>query len=65
MGHAVYTYFDPRAVLLKSKARKLARLKGVEDEFNLLNLIEKLTPGIFAELKGNKKVLSANVDFYS
>ncbi len=65
MGHAVYTYSDPRAVLLKGKARKLAKLKGIEDEFNLLNLVEELTPAVFAEVKGNTKVISANVDFYS
>lgn len=65
MGHAVYTYSDPRAVLLKSKARKLAKLKGVEDEFDLLNLIEELTPAIFSIVKGSTKVISANVDFYS
>ena len=65
MGHAVYTYSDPRAVLLKAKARKLAKLKGIEDEYNLLNLVEELTPAVFAEVKGNTKVISANVDFYS
>lgn len=65
MGHAVYTYSDPRAVLLKSKARKLARLRGVEDEFDLLNLVEELTPLVFADVKGSTKVISANVDFYS
>jgi len=65
MGHAVYTYSDPRAVLLKTKARKLAKLKGKEDEFDLLNLVEELTPLVFAEVKGSTKVISANVDFYS
>ncbi len=65
MGHAVYTYSDPRAVLLKTKARKLAKLKGVEDEFDLLNLVEELTPSVFTEVKGSSKVISANVDFYS
>ena len=65
MGHAVYTYSDPRAVILKTKARKLAKLKGMEDEFDLLNLIEELTPGVFLKVKGSSKVISANVDFYS
>jgi len=65
MGHAVYTYSDPRAVILKTKARKLAKLKGMEDEFNLLNLIEELTPAVFLKVKGSSKVISANVDFYS
>ncbi|MCD6397986.1 MAG: citrate/2-methylcitrate synthase [Spirochaetaceae bacterium] len=65
MGHAVYTYSDPRAVILKTKARKLAKLKGMEDEFDLLNLIEELTPKVFLKVKGSSKVISANVDFYS
>ena len=65
MGHAVYTYSDPRAVILKTKAGKLAKLKGMEDEFNLLNLIEELTPAVFLKVKGSLKVISANVDFYS
>jgi len=65
MGHAVYTYSDPRAVILKNKARKLAKLKGMEDEFDLLNLIEELTPVVFLKVKGSSKVISANVDFYS
>jgi len=65
MGHAVYTYSDPRAVILKTKAGKLAKLKGMEDEFNLLNLIEELTPAVFLKVKGSSKVISANVDFYS
>ncbi len=65
MGHAVYTYSDPRAVILKKKARKLAKLKGLENEFDLLNLIEELTPSVFLKVKGSTKVISANVDFYS
>ncbi len=65
MGHAIYTLSDPRAVMLKEKARELARLKGREDEFALYDLVEKLTPVVFAKIKGNTKVLCANVDFYS
>ena len=33
MGHAVYTKSDPRAVILKENARKLAFEKGFEKEF--------------------------------
>ena len=32
MGHAVYTLSDPRAVILKSYAKKLAEAKGQMDE---------------------------------
>jgi len=65
MGHAVYTLSDPRAVLLKKYARDMAPQHGCLDEFNLLESIERLTPTVFATVKGNTKQLSANVDMYS
>lgn len=65
MGHAVYTLSDPRAVSLKKSARILAEKKGYEDEFELLNLVEELTPKAFAEVKGVEKTMCANVDLYS
>lgn len=55
MGHAVYTLSDPRAVILKSHARKFSENTEFEDEFKLLELIETLTPQILAELRGDKK----------
>jgi len=65
MGHAVYTLSDPRAVMLKEKARQLAKDKNMEEEFHLYELIEKLTPGLFKEVKNDSKIICANVDFYS
>lgn len=66
IGHAIYTYSDPRAVLLKEKAKALAEEKGRLDEFNLYASIEKLAPEVFYKFKGaNAKVICANVDFYS
>ncbi len=65
MGHAVYTLSDPRAVVLKANARKLAYEAGYEKEFRTLENIEKLTPEIFAEIKGVDKAMCANVDLYS
>ena len=66
MGHAIYTKSDPRAVALKAAARPLAEKKGYSDEFNLIELVEKLTPGAFAEARGaDTKVMCANVDMYS
>ncbi len=65
MGHAVYTYSDPRAVILKRKAEELAREKKASAEFNLYTLVEKLTPEVFNAVKNSTKVISANVDFYS
>ena len=64
MGHAVYTKSDPRAVILKRSARRLAQLKGFEDEFALLESVERLTPEVLSE-KGKDKVICANVDLYS
>ena len=66
IGHAIYTKSDPRAVLLKEKAAVLAEEKGRLDEFKFYQKIEELAPEVFYKLKGRgKKVLCANVDFYS
>jgi len=68
MGHAVYTLSDPRAVLLKEKARELAKQKDKMDEFNLYNNVENLTEEALAEVKGleQKQInLAPNVDFYA
>lgn len=65
MGHAVYTLSDPRAILLKKKAIELAKEKGMDDEFNLYDSIERLTPGVFAKVRGEEKEMCANVDMYS
>ena len=64
-GHAIYTLSDPRAVILKTHAQRLAKEKGMDDEFALYQLVEKLAPKAFLNVKGDKKVISANVDFYS
>jgi len=64
-GHAVYTLSDPRAVLLKEKARALAEEKGKMDEFELYETLEGLVPKIFTEFRGGTKILCANVDYYS
>ena len=65
MGHAVYTLSDPRAVILRRYADEFSKKTGKEDEFRLLNLIETLTPELFAKLRGDKKKICANVDLYS
>jgi len=64
-GHAVYTITDPRAILLRDKAKALAEEKGMIKEFNLHCLIEKLTPIVFKKVKGSDKDICTNVDFYS
>lgn len=65
MGHAIYTMSDPRAVLLKDFARKVAEEKGFSEEFRLLERVEKLSPAILQRAKGDDKPLCANVDLYS
>ncbi len=64
-GHAVYTLSDPRAVILKKTAAKIAEEKNMIAEFELYKLVEKLTPKVMAEIKNSSKVICANVDFYS
>lgn len=65
MGHAVYTKSDPRAIILKENAKKLAYEHGFDKEFRTLENIEKLTPEVFSEIKGVDKAMCANVDLYS
>ncbi len=65
MGHAVYTLSDPRQKILKREAGKIAEEKGYGADFRALELIEKLTPEIFASEKHNTKRICANVDLYS
>ena len=65
MGHAVYTRSDPRAVILKNYASKLAAGTEFEDEFKLLESIERLSPEVILREKGTEKDLCANVDMYS
>ena len=65
MGHAVYTLSDPRAKILKANAMRLAKGSEIEEEFMLLDRIERLTPEVFSKVKGNTKAMCANVDMYS
>jgi citrate synthase len=65
MGHAVYTLSDPRARILKERARVLAEQKGRVAEFELAESVERLAPEVFQEKTGTTKTLCANVDLYS
>lgn len=66
MGHAVYTSSDPRCILLKERAEKLASHNpDWKKEFYLYDMIERLTPECFLNVKKNHKVMCANVDMYS
>ena len=65
MGHAVYTLSDPREVILKKFARKLAEEKGLMEEFALYELVERLGSRLVMEQRKMFKNVCANVDFYS
>ena len=65
MGHAVYTLSDPRAVICKEFATRLAAGTEFERELNLLKSIERLSPEVILREKGTKKEMCANVDMYS
>ena len=65
IGHAVYTLSDPRAVLLKDKAKELAAVKGRSEEYDLYEHVARLAPEVFKQVKNSSKVVSPNVDFYS
>jgi len=66
MGHAVYTVSDPRAIILKDLARSLAAKKGMLEDFDLMENVEKLAPYALGRAKGTGRVeICANVDMYS
>lgn len=65
VGHAIYSKSDPRAVILKSFVEKLSVEKGLEKEFALYSLVEKLAPSVIADERQMYKGVSINVDFYS
>ena len=54
MGHAVYTLSDPREVVLKSLAEKLAEEKGLRLDFELYDRVEHISADL---LQKNRHVL--------
>ena len=65
IGHAVYSISDPRAKILKEYAARLAKEKGLEDEYHLYTKVEQLAPEVIGSVRKMYKGVSANVDFYS
>ncbi len=67
IGHAVYTISDPRAILLKELARSLAEEKGMQKEFDFIELLDERAVNAFMTFKGSgiNKQVCTNVDFYS
>lgn len=56
MGHAVYTKSDPRAIICKEFATKLAAGTEFEAELNLLKSIERLSPEVILREKVPTKI---------
>lgn len=65
VGHAIYSKSDPRAVAFKSFVEQLSVEKGLEKEFALYSMVERLAPEIIARERQMYKGVSINVDFYS
>ncbi|MBQ5735004.1 MAG: citrate synthase, partial [Lachnospiraceae bacterium] len=49
MGHAVYSISDPRARIFKNYVEKLSKEKGLDKEFALYSMVERLAPEVIAE----------------
>lgn len=65
VGHAIYSKSDPRAVIFKEFVESLSVEKGLQKEFALYNLVERLAPQVIADERQMYKGVSINVDFYS
>ncbi len=65
VGHAIYSKSDPRAVILKSFVESLSKEKGLEKEFALYSMVERLAPKVIEAERQMYKGVSINVDFYS
>ncbi len=65
VGHAIYSKSDPRAVAFKTFVQKLSVEKGLQKEFALYSLVERLAPEVISAERQMYKGVSINVDFYS
>ena len=62
-GHAVYTLSDPRAEIMRHFCGKLAKEKGMEQEFEFYRRFESVAIKTLSERKGTN--ICSNVDYYS
>lgn len=65
VGHAIYSKSDPRAVVFKRFVEELSKEKGLEKEFALYSMVERLAPQVIESERKMYKGVSINVDFYS
>ena len=65
IGHAVYSISDPRADVFKGFVQSLSEEKGLNKEYTLYSLVEKIATELIAKERKIYKGVSANIDFYS
>lgn len=65
MGHAVYTLSDPREVIMKGYAEKLAKATNMEEDFAMYDRVERIGKELLEKRSHIMKPICANVDFYS
>ncbi len=65
IGHAIYSYSDPRAQVFKGYVETLSAEKGLSKEFALYSKVEEIAPKLISKQRKMYKGVSANVDFYS
>lgn len=65
VGHGIYSSSDPRALIFKYFVGKLSEEKGLKEEFELYELVERLAPEIIASRFRTYKDICINIDFYS
>ncbi len=65
IGHAIYSRSDPRAMIFRQFVEKLAKEKGLDQEYRLYSTVEKAAPMLISAQRKMYKGVSANVDFYS
>ena len=65
VGHAIYSKSDPRATVFEKFVKELSEEKGLQKEFALYSLVQKLAPEVIAKERQIYKGVSINVDFYS
>ena len=65
MGHAIYSLSDPRELVLREKARKLAVEKGHVAKFEAYEAVRRQAVKVIREKRRMYKGVCPNVDFYS
>ena len=65
MGHPFYSISDPRALEFKKYVKLLAAEKGMDEEYALYEMIERIAPEIIAEERKIYKGVCINIDYYS